>query len=254
MRGLAGVDGVSLLSLLSGGRSPRTEVPLSVPSGSRNSKQGVLRLGDYKLLAGFPGQSTKSGCVGGCWCPVPDPTTGVETCVAPVLPNSRSSGSGSGSGSGGDERGDDRGPPGVARSVAMNATGCLQRCGGSARKCGQCAVDGFNASLAKAGCKLKDPKHWCNNHVGPAPPGPPPPPPAGAMPCSVRPCLYDISVDPLEKHDLSEQQPQRVAAMLARLEELRAGAIESPFPGGHEEAAACAALEKNGAWSPWVLP
>ena len=72
------------------------------------------------------------------------------------------------------------------------------------------------------------------------------------MPCPARPCLYDIVTDPLEQHDLSEQQPQRVAAMLARLEEMRAGAIESPFAGGHQEAEACAALKENGAWGPWV--
>jgi hypothetical protein len=78
---------------------------------------GVLRVGNWKLLAGFPGQSTKSGCLGGCWCPVPDPTTGVERCVAPPSLAATTAVA---------TPAVERQPPGRACAAAMNATGCAE--------------------------------------------------------------------------------------------------------------------------------
>jgi hypothetical protein len=71
------------------------------------------------------------------------------------------------------------------------------------------------------------------------------------MPCAATPCLFDVDADPLEQHDLAPEQPHMVAQMMARLEELRATRLVSPFSGGHHNAEACAAIQKNGAVSPW---
>ena len=46
-------------------------------------------------------------------------------------------------------------------------------------------------------------------------------------------------------------RPAVVATMMARLEELRATRLVSPFGGGHHNAAACAAWAKSGGVSPW---
>ena len=63
---------------------------------------------------------------------------------------------------------------------------------------------------------------------------------------------FGTHADPLEKHDLAAQAPQIVAAMMARLEVLRAARLESPFAGGHQNEEACAAMEKSGmAVVPW---
>lgn len=272
---MGSIDGISLLPMLSGSSSnPRTEIPHSVPE---TNATGVLRQGKYKLIAGFPGDGSKNGCTGGCWsdnkrnfafnypicqdyasskwkfetsvgqpfanrCPLPDPETGVQTCVSPstnstvvVSPNQRSKSD----------------PPSARCAAAMNATGCAVTTRTS-KSCSICSRS-FNVSLSHAGCRLKDPKHYCNNHMHPVfPPGPSPSPPADGMPCNTMPCLFDIDADPLEKHDLAPQHPQIVAQMVTRLEELRATRLVSPFAGGHHDADACAAWEKNGmVVSPW---
>jgi arylsulfatase A-like enzyme len=257
--GMGAVDGVSILPMLCGGRdSNRTEIPHSVP---KVSGTGVLRTGDYKLISGFPGDGQKTGCTGGCWCPLPDAKTGIMTCIPP--PNPATAG-GYGSflvvGSEGEGEGEGEGrrsnPPSAKCAAAMSATGC-GRTEHAPKACAACSRP-FNASLLAAGCRAKDPRHWCNNHIGPPGPAPPPgpgpplpPPPAGAMPCALAPCLFDIRRDPLEQHDLAAEQPAVVATMMARLEELRAGLLVSPFGGGHHNAAACAAWAKSGGVSPW---
>jgi hypothetical protein len=184
---LGTIDGVSLLPMILGGRAVRTEIPHVV---SKVNGTGVLRVGDYKLVAGFPGESTKSGCHGGCWCPVPDPETGIQTCIPPL----RSAD--------GELRSSEveaaLKPPSASCAAAMNATGCGRVRPSTSKACNRCALN-FNRSLAKAGCCEKCPKHWCNNEVGPPSPPPPPSPsppapgPPDDRPCAAAPCLFDIS-------------------------------------------------------------
>ena len=259
--GMGAIDGVSMVAMLCGGsESNRTEIPHSVP---KVNGTGVLRQGDYKLIAGFPGDGQKTGCTGGCWCPLPDAKTGIQTCVPPIS-------SAAILGSVAVRVKSD--PPSSQCAAAMNATGCGRTM--HVKACKACS-EPFNASLLAAGCRTKDPKHWCNNHVGPpgpvslsnthphphphphsiliivsqAPPpgpGPSPTPPAGAMPCDASPCLFDIASDPLEQHDIAAAHPSVVATMMARLEVLRTVRLVSPFAGGHHDAVACAAWAKSG--------
>jgi hypothetical protein len=236
------IDGVSLLPMLSGGTASRTEIPHSIP---KINGTGVLRQGVFKLIAGFPGDGSKNGCTGGCWCPLPDPKTGVQTCIAP--PTKTMEPSSTAASAVAIERND---PPSKQCAAAMNATGC----GATTHTSKACSIcsRAFNSSLSKAGCRQKDPKHWCNNiqPLGPTPP-PAPSPPLTSMPCTTAPCLFNIVQDPLEKADIATERPDIVSQMMARLEELRAARLVSPFEGGHHDAAACTAIEKNGAVSPW---
>ena len=189
-------DSIDQLDMINGEvATARAELPISVAlkqsDGSTIKGKSALRINEMKLLDGFPGQSTKTGCTGGCWCPLPDPDTGIQQCFPPQRPPSE-----------GDVAllGD---PPSAACAAAMVGTGCGTQT--STRLCNTCAQQPkWNASLTKAGCRVKDPKHWCNGHcAGCTPPGPPPPgpapsppspsPPPSALPCEARPCLFNIS-------------------------------------------------------------
>ena len=244
-KSMGAIDGLSLLPMLSGGTASRNEIPHSVPKANGT---GVLRQGVFKLIAGFPGDGSKNGCTGGCWCPLPDPKTGVQTCIPP--PNHTIAASSAPAPADVAERND---PPSSRCAVAMNATGC----GATTHTSKACSIcsKAFNATLSKAGCRQKDPKHWCNNNIQPpGPPAPSPPtpsPPSESMPCGIAPCLFNIVEDPLEKVNIASDRPEIVSQMMARLEELRAVRLISPFEGGHHDVAACAAIEKNGAISPW---
>lgn len=240
VRNTAGVlsDSIDQLDMINGGvNSVRDMLAISV-SLKQSKGKSALRMGHFKLLVGFPGQSTKTGCVGGCWCPLPDPTTGEQKCVPPdgVMALFR--------------------PPSVSCAAAMAATGCGAEA--SPKTCAECAHQPmWNHSLVKAGCQLKDPKHWCNNHCAgcyPGPPPPAPPPAPSSLPCAERPCLFNVTADPLELVDLAGNPMYKsvVAMMLTHLTVLRENATTSVFPGGHDEAGACRSLKQTGAWAPWV--
>jgi hypothetical protein len=251
----------------------------------------TFRVGDLKLHVGFPGEDKsafdKDGhkCNGGCWCPPPDPKTGVRVCVGPTQPPYISlSGNG-------DEHGTQvtvtsaNDPPSTSCAAACNITSCASSAvaGGSAKVCVTCLLS-YNANhsgaLIKAGCRVpptgKDIKHWCNNAVDPpAPspsPGPPSPSPAPTpLPCVASPCLFNITVrsfvtetasccnfllmmsqeDPLEEHDLASAMPQMVKQLREQLQTYRQQLVQSPFPGGHNNTAACAYLNRTGMWGPF---
>lgn len=258
--GPGGANSVDQLAMINGAvASARDELAISI--ASKATGKSALRGGgagatggEMKLLVNFPGQSTKTGCAGGCWCPLPDPRSGVQTCVPPLPPPNASL---------------SKNPPSAECAAAMLATGCGAQT--SSRACATCAkAQQFNASLSAAGCRWweKDLKHWCNNHCagcpppspptptppGPSPPGPSPPSPT-RLPCELpHPCLFNISADPLEQHDLGRDPAYSavVQTMLARVGTLRNDLTASLFPGGHYEGLACASLNRTGAWAPWV--
>ncbi len=67
-------------------------------------------------------------------------------------------------------------------------------------------------------------------------------------------CLFNIKEDPTEHQDLAGQNPERVAAMTARLEELRKSSF-NPDRGTTDQAACDKAMGGyRGFWGPWVFP
>ena len=249
------IDGVNQWPLLAGGGSARDTLPpreivhkMGVHNQS-NKFTATLRVGELKLHVGFPGDDKGAApCMGGCYCPVPDPYTGVRTCV-----NLARSGSAGSMGAN---------PPSAACASACAAVSPSCAAAGSAKECAACLAP-HSSALVAAGCRVppngKDLKHWCNSAVrtptpppSPGPPTPPPIPPS-ALPCVSTPCLFNITADPLELHDLAQVMPDVVAQMLARARVLQATKlVMSPYPGGHNDSAACAALARTGMWGPWV--
>lgn len=67
-------------------------------------------------------------------------------------------------------------------------------------------------------------------------------------------CLFNIKQDPTEHHDLASENPERVAAMTARLEALRKTAFNPNRGKTDPEACAKAMGDYRGFWGPWVFP
>ena len=253
-----GIDGVDQWPLLSTGAPAAQQNGGPPPSpreivhkmGQHTQGDGeftaTLRIGDLKLHVGFPGDDKGAKpCTGGCYCPLPDPRTGVRKCV-----NSTASSRGN------PERGVQADPPSAVCAAACAAVSPSCAAAGSAKACVACLAP-HSSALAAAGCRVppggKDLKHWCNGAVPSLPTPPPSPaPPPSLLPCVVTPCLYNITADPLETHDLAPSAPNTVAQMLGRARELQAGLVASPYPGGHNDQASCAALARTGMWGPWV--
>ena len=61
--------------------------------------------------------------------------------------------------------------------------------------------------------------------------------------------LFNIAVDPDERHELSSQYPEKVKELLMRLEEYNKTAVPVQYP--DPDPAANPALH-DGIWSPWV--
>ena len=237
---------------------------MSAKASNSSAFSATLRVGDLKLLVGFPGDDKSTAqqnppCRGGCWCPVPDTQTGVRTCVRLDA--------GSGVRQHNFGLGASKDPPSAQCAAACaSVPGCGSMARSSRSACAKCLLL-HNVTLAAAGCRVppvgKDLKHWCNNinpvpspAPGPGPgPGPAPtprPPAPTALPCEQSPCLFNITSDPLESIDLAPTMPDKVKELLALAKALQAGLLDSPFPGGHQDADACAALKRSGMWGPWV--
>ena len=144
---------------------------MSAKAGNSSAFSATIRVGDLKLLAGFPGDDKSTTqqtppCRGGCWCPVPDPQTGMRTCVRLDVGSSVQQHD-FGVGVGND-------PPSAQCAAACAA---VPDCGSMAKTsrsaCAMCLLS-HNATLATAGCRTppagRDLKHWCNNlNPGPSP-------------------------------------------------------------------------------------
>jgi hypothetical protein len=247
----AGIDGISQWPALTSGvddsaamKSARALSAERVIVHKMSSKFGptgeilaaTFRVGALKLIVGFPGDDKSTfgahgeKCTGGCWCPPPDPSTGVRSCVGPTQPpvltrqqrvstrisnkrisNKRISNKRGGALLDGPDQTDvvalTKDPPSASCAAACKATGCAMA--GTASRCAECLLE-YNTNhsgvLASAGCRVppngKDLKHWCNGSVRPPlptpAPGPPPPAPPSPLPtplpCMASPCLFNITV------------------------------------------------------------
>ena len=247
-----GIDGVNLWPDLIGTpgvRNVSREIVHKMGIHDNWKFSATLRVGHLKLHVGFPGDDKGAKpCTGGCYCPLPDPATGVRTCVRHppgVLATTNIS-----------SRKD---PPSPACAAACKAVSPSCTLASGPHECAECLLP-HAATLHAAGCRVppkgKDLRHWCNAQYhpapSPAPPAPAPSPQPSELPCSKTPCLFNITADPLEQHDLASSLPDVLARMVARARALQARVVQSRFPGGKNESGACAALERTGMWGPWV--
>lgn len=71
---------------------------------------------------------------------------------------------------------------------------------------------------------------------------------------SCRPCLYDVVSDPGEFTNLASQNPERVAAMFARVLELQKSTVTPNYPPSDATAACAAMVAAGGFYVPWAKP
>ena len=77
-----------------------------------------------------------------------------------------------------------------------------------------------------------------------------------ASPCTPTPCLFNISADASEQHDLASAQPALLAQLLARYDELgrsEVSVIDSGLcPANLPQIDGCAANAAGQSWEPWL--
>ena len=93
------------------------------------------------------------------------------------------------------------------------------------------------------------------------------PPPTKDVSCKERPCLFNITADPSEEHDLADGNPTLVAELLNRYKELAAAMSIDDIEGRDKykdliwdgayhvprviDAEACERMKQTGFWAPW---
>ena len=74
--------------------------------------------------------------------------------------------------------------------------------------------------------------------------------------CTARPCLFDMSSDVAEKHDLADKLPAVLAQLVARYSQLRESEVSLKDSGlcpAHVPAVdGCRANAASGVWAPWL--